>query len=124
MQQKSEIPFSDLTMEDRSEVSRVIRFWSMAHPAQRGENYVEQHLVQTSGNYQINFVTEPERAPAIEVLFEGGLIFNFPLFKWDMGIEEATQLFNEFIEQNLDVANEYFLEHDEWLNLPDDPEEA
>jgi hypothetical protein len=118
MQQKSEIPFSDLTMVERSEVSRVIRFWSRPHPAFLNEQVIKRIVGETSGNYQINFVTEPDRAPAIEVLFEGGLIFNIPLFKWGICIEEATQVFNEFIEQNLDVANEYFLDHPEWLGAP------
>ncbi|ARV77201.1 hypothetical protein FDI21_gp030 [Pseudomonas phage Noxifer] len=117
MQQKTEIPFSDLTMEDRSEVSRVLLFWNRPHPAFVNDEVIARLVKQTDGPFQINFVTEPDRAPAIDIVFEGGFAFNFSLYKWDIGIEEATQLFNEFIEQNLDVANDYFLDHPKWLGL-------
>lgn len=117
MQQKTEIPFDDLTMEERSEVSSVIRFYTLPHPATWNDQVREQFINATSGGYQINYVTEPQRPPMVEVMFEGGFTFIFHLYDYNCTLERATRLFNDFIETNTDAASEFFMEHLEWLGV-------
>jgi hypothetical protein len=117
MQQKTEIPFDDLTMESRDEVTRVIRFYTLPHPATWNDQVREQFVRATEGGYQINFVTEAKRPPVIEVMFEGGFTFIFHLYDYNCDLEHATRLFNEFIEANAHDASEFFIDHLEWVGV-------
>jgi len=114
MQQKTEIPFEDLTMEYRGEVTRVIRLFILPHPATWSDRVREQFVEATRGTYQINYVTEHLRPPYVEVTFEGGMTYIFHLHQYNCTLDEAARLFNDFIEKNLDIASEFFIDHIEW----------
>ena len=116
MQQKSEFPFDDLTMESEHEVTRVIRYFSLPHVSFWGDpDIVEKHVLETSGDFKMFFVDTDYRVPRIIVEFESGYRFNFLLYQVGITKEAAVCLFNEFIENNTDAVCEFMLEHPLWM---------
>ena len=116
MQQKSEFPFDDLTMENLNEVSRVIRYFTLPGVERWDDaQTVEHHIHQTSGDFALFFATDEHRIPRIVVVFETGFTFNFYLYQVGITQDDGVRLFNEFIEKNTDAVCEFMLEHPLWL---------